>query len=724
MVSIRENVAMQRPPPFVLSALALTAAVSALPEAAEFVPLGASSYRPGVVISGAGPAMEGFEGNWLPAYQGAESPVAVLAGLSRANVSSGAGAFLFDGPGGGRVGRRLRASFDDFTEQTVYFSVLVQLQSAGSPYRAFELHNGGFDDDGNRVLQIATGEQGTGPFPTSNFVVRVKDGGFVDSADLGAGDATVNLFVGKLELSTVPGGDRLAVWRNPDPLSEPVAGDAEFSGLNIHFDRVSMARFGEDGLAFDEIRFGASYADVTTANHVAAADSDQDGMRDEWERVNQLNVGADDSSGNPDEDGLDNQEEFEQGSDPNLADSDGDGLNDEAEVAGGTDPARMDTDGDGLGDGEEVAEGTDGFVTDPLNEDGDGDGESDGFEVRNGTDPGDAGSNSALLGIIVVDGLRDVAYGPPLAVQTIETGFGNNQSEWNGAYGLISGDRLYLMFTGNLEPNGNRLEVFIDAGSGGTSVMPTTPGNDGSDSLAGLTFDSAFTPERHVIFRRGGDRIDLDFSIIGSSSFDTYPRIFSLLNEGVGTTGFGTVNQSLIGVAYNGSNARGIGGNAGAPADQRAARAVGSGLELSLALSDLGHSGGDIRVMLLQNNQNHDYLSNQSLGGLPQGTQNLQDPAFANFDHLAGDQFFTVTTPVVTRLSFDISGVDRAAEVVSVEIENLPAGRTFHLRSSQDGRDFQPIVPHLNLDDATPQPIRVPLDGNTLLLQVFKGPAN
>ena len=182
MASIAETVAMQRPPPFVLSALALTAAVSALPEAAEFVPLGASSYRPGVVISGAGPAMEGFEGNWLPAYQGAESPVAVLAGLSRANVSSGAGAFLFDGPGGGRVGRRLRASFDDFTEQTVYFSVLVQLQSAGSPYRAFELHNGGFDDDGNRVLQIATGEEGTGPFPTSNFVVRVKDGGFVDSA--------------------------------------------------------------------------------------------------------------------------------------------------------------------------------------------------------------------------------------------------------------------------------------------------------------------------------------------------------------------------------------------------------------------------------------------------------------------------------------------------------------------------------------------------------------
>jgi hypothetical protein len=722
MVSIPENVAMQRPLPFVLTALTLSA--SALPEAAEFVPLGASSYRPGVVISGTGPALEGFEGSWLPAYPGAESPMAVPTGLSRANVSSGAGAFLFDGPGGGRVGRRLRARFDDSIERTVYFSVLVQLQSAGSSYRAFELHNGGFDDNENRVLQIATGEQGTGPFSASNFVIRVKDGGFVDSVDLGVGDATVNLFVGKLEFSAVPGGDRLAVWRNPDPLSEPGAGDAEFSGLNIRFDRVSMARFGEDGLTFDEIRFGASYADVTTGNHVAAADSDQDGMRDEWERVNHLNVGADDSSGNPDGDGLDNQEEFEQGSDPNRADSDGDGLDDEAEVAVGTDPARVDTDGDGLGDGEEVAEGADGFVTDPLNEDSDGDGENDGFEVRNGTDPGDTGSNAALLGIIVVDGLRDAAYGQPLAVQTVETGFGNNQSEWNGAYGLINGNRLYLMFTGNLEPNGNRLEVFIDAASGGTSVMPTTPGNDGSDSLAGLTFDSAFTPERHVIFRRGGDRIDLDFSIIGSSSFDTYPRIFSLLNEGVGTTGFGTVNQSLIGVAYNGSNVRGIGGNAGAPADQRAARAVASGLELSLALSDVGYSGGEIRVMLLQNNQNHDYLSNQALGGLPQGTHNLQDPAFVNFDHLAGDQFFTVAAPVVTRLSFDISGIDRAAEVVSVEIGDLPVGRTFHLRASQNGRDFQPIIPHLNLDDATPQPIRVPLDGNNLLLQVFEGPAN
>ncbi|MGH7342435.1 MAG: hypothetical protein ACREKH_18260, partial [Candidatus Rokuibacteriota bacterium] len=45
----------------------------------------------------------------------------------------------------------------------------------------------------------------------------------------------------------------------------------------------------------------------------------------------------------------------------------------------------------------------------------------------------------------IVDGARDAEYGAPLAVQTVETGFGDNASEMDAGYGVIASGRLYLM---------------------------------------------------------------------------------------------------------------------------------------------------------------------------------------------------------------------------------------------------------------------------------------
>ena len=87
-----------------------------------------------------------------------------------------------------------------------------------------------------------------------------------------------------------------------------------------------------------------------------------------------------------------------------------------------------------------------------------------------------------------------------------------------------------------------------------------------------------------------------------------------------------------------------------------------TGLELAIALSDLDYAGGPIRVMAGQNNGDHNYWSNQFLGGLPvdlmnqgapntgMGTHNLGGDGFGNFTGegaidfttLAGDQFFTI----------------------------------------------------------------------------------
>ena len=108
------------------------------------------------------------------------------------------------------------------------------------------------------------------------------------------------------------------------------------------------------------------------------------------------------------------------------------------------------------------------------------------------------------------------------------------------------------------------------------------------------------------------------------------------------------MNANPIGVGYDNSNVAGIGGGTAA-ANQAAALAVLTGLELSIDLSDLGATG-DIRVMVGQNGGGHDYWSNQFLGGLPAPQGNLGGDEMGNFTgegaidmtHFAGDQFFTV----------------------------------------------------------------------------------
>jgi hypothetical protein len=58
--------------------------------------------------------------------------------------------------------------------------------------------------------------------------------------------------------------------------------------------------------------------------------------------------------------------------------------------------------------------------------------------------------------------------------------------------------------------------------------------------------------------------------------------------------------------------------------------------------------GGPIRIMVGQNNSNHDYWSNQFLGGLTPPQGNLEGPGAKNFTAISGDQFFTLEIPEPT----------------------------------------------------------------------------
>jgi hypothetical protein len=91
----------------------------------------------------------------------------------------------------------------------------------------------------------------------------------------------------------------------------------------------------------------------------AGADSDGDGLPDEYELARGLNPNnAVDAQEDPDHDGLTNLQEFEQGTDPRNADTDLDSLSDGQEIARGTNPLLWDTDSDGVSDGLETQAGT------------------------------------------------------------------------------------------------------------------------------------------------------------------------------------------------------------------------------------------------------------------------------------------------------------------------------------------------------------------------------
>src|SRR5687767_9232472 len=104
---------------------------------------------------------------------------------------------------------------------------------------------------------------------------------------------------------------------------------------------------------------------------------------------------------------------------------------------------------------------------------------------------------SPARAVILVDGTKDAEYGEALAVQAVETQFGDNQSEWNAAYARIESGRLFLSFTGNLEANFNKLEIFIDAKPGGQSVFDSA-GNDFAERMDGLIFDAGFSADYHL----------------------------------------------------------------------------------------------------------------------------------------------------------------------------------------------------------------------------------
>jgi len=304
---------------------------------------------------------------------------------------------------------------------------------------------------------------------------------------------------------------------------------------------------------------------------------------------------------------------------------------------------------------------------------------------------------------VVVDGTVDAAYGLPLAVQTVQTQFGDedgiddaNGGELDAAYLTIEGGRLFIAISGNLETDSfNKLSLFIDSRAGGENTLAAAPNYDFGDvssNLGLISFQAGFEADFHVIARAGGGNFEVDIvdrlngtssSVLATTGTAALSGDFGvaigstssvLAPNGSGVTGDAVAVD--VDFALDNSNSAGVtGGNeAAAPG---VAALVTTGAEFSIALSDLGAGPGDtIDIVAGYSNGDYNFWSNQFLGGLtlsdedsdagtPDTASNLGADGSGNF---VGDASgtaldlrevipFSITVPIPEPASLALAGL-------------------------------------------------------------------
>jgi len=240
---------------------------------------------------------------------------------------------------------------------------------------------------------------------------------------------------------------------------------------------------------------------------------------------------------------------------------------------------------------------------------------------------------SACAQPVSINGSYDPAFGSALAVQTDATGFGPDDSEMDAAYGLIANGNLYLFFSGNLQNNGNNINIFIAGESGQSILNAANPGNLGLNNLPVMN-GSQFSPGFLATYAFNINNIGNTLNV---SQYDL------LHNSVVDTLGSLTTSGNLVANAMV-DNSVEVGFNNNNRESQTADVGTGStGLELAIPLSLLGSPTSPIKVLVDINGSAEGYMSNQLLPGLPGGTGNLG--AGGSYSAVNGDGFNFSSTP-------------------------------------------------------------------------------
>lgn len=251
---------------------------------------------------------------------------------------------------------------------------------------------------------------------------------------------------------------------------------------------------------------------------------------------------------------------------------------------------------------------------------------------------------------VIVDGTVDSAYGAAQAVQDTPTNYGDNVagtaapsgggSELDSAYGVIENGTLYVTVTGNLENNGNALNLFLDTGTGGQNLLnnPSTSYN-GLANLNGFTFDSGVSPGYDLIANASGTtNFYADLDTLDGTGTSTYLGTSTTFGPGASGTLAGGINPDNILAALDDSNTAGVNGTVAT-----GAAAVMTGAEFGIPLSAIGNPTGPIKIVALLAGGGNNGVSNQILGPSNGGLDGYPAPGTVNLANIAGNQYFTVT---------------------------------------------------------------------------------
>ncbi|MFG0326711.1 MAG: GC-type dockerin domain-anchored protein [Phycisphaerales bacterium JB037] len=310
-----------------------------------------------------------------------------------------------------------------------------------------------------------------------------------------------------------------------------------------------------------------------------------------------------------------------------------------------------------------------------------------------------------------------VAGSPPVQIPSRDDSVG---SELNGmtAYVNTAENRVYIMLTGNLQTNYNKIDLFFDvdgALNGQNTVRADNPdvdfdalGRMATDGIdPGLTFDEDFFADYFLSITNGGTNPVQMFSsaalmrtngafLYGGSTLGDYscfdggakpdndplqyngsqydeqdgtatylgsnyaPRIsFQTLFDYVSLNGTGVgvpppTQTDLITLTIDNSNIDGIDGSSAAGAAD-----VTTGIEISIDLDELGYdpmSGNELRLVAFINGGGHDLISSNIIGDAVPGT--IGEPRQADFSTIPGNQFVVIpiTQGCVDSCRADLTG--------------------------------------------------------------------
>lgn len=246
-------------------------------------------------------------------------------------------------------------------------------------------------------------------------------------------------------------------------------------------------------------------------------------------------------------------------------------------------------------------------------------------------------------------------YNSPLAVQTINTSFGNSAgggdatgSELDAGYGRITGGNLYLFLSGAFQDNGNHLNIFI----GSSDVPGQNTLNIGSSTEAamnGSVFSPGFSPNYMIDANDYSGTLYVDGFNLPNGGTATQAYLGSITgSSGIfAYTSFG----SSLSLALNNTLTSTMGTAGDALSGTTSGAAATTGMELVIPLSTIGNPSGSVMVMADINGGSDGYLSNQLLPGLPVGSGSIGTSTF-DFSSTPGQYFTVAAVPEPASMAF------------------------------------------------------------------------